>query len=138
MRDIERAKAYLTGEVTLALVKGDIVITKCSRGVAPLVELYDTGEDFSHFSSADKVVGRGAAHIYVALGIRNIYASVISESALSLLRSRAVAVEYGTLVKRIMNRRADGNCPIEECVMEIDDTEAAIAAIRARLLELNS
>lgn len=136
MTDIAAAKEGLSHGATLALVKGGAVYTSCVRGVRPLLEILDTGADYSDFSAADKVVGRGAAFIYLALGVKRVYAAVISESALCLLREGGVGVEYGEVAPRILNREGDGPCPIENAVIDIKDTESAIFAIRKRLSEL--
>ena len=136
MTDIKIVKGWLDEGCTLALVKGDEVYTSRKKGVRPLLEFLDTGMDFSGFSAADKVVGRGAAFIYLALGVRHVYASVVSESALRLLTEGGIAVEFGEVVPRILNRSGDGFCPIESTVMDTNSTEAAISAIRKRLSEL--
>lgn len=133
MADFKKAIGLLMGDTTLALVSGDTVITKTTRGVAPLLELFDTGEDFSLFSVADRVVGLGAGYLYLALGIKRLFARTISEVALALLQSSGVYVEYTTVVPRIINRAGTGLCPIEECVMSANNTDEAITAIRRKL-----
>ena len=136
MRDIDKAKAALSGEVTLALVSGTSLLTSSKRGIRPLLDFLDTGMDFSSYSAADKVVGRGAAYLYVILGIKEVFASVISASALSLLEEYGVKVECERTVERILNRTGDGFCPIESCVMDITDKDEALEAIRKRLEKL--
>lgn len=136
MAEIEIAKKLLVGDRTLVLAKGDKIYTSNRRGIRPLLDFLDTGADFSGFCAADKVVGRGAAFIYLALGVKSVYAAVISEVALDLLINHGVEVEYGTLVSRIINRSGDGFCPIESAVSDIHDTDTAIAEIRSTLLNL--
>lgn len=136
MRDIDKAKAALSGEITLALVSGTSLLTSSKRGIRPLLDFLDTGMDFSSYSAADKVVGRGAAYLYVILGIKEVFASVISASALSLLEEYGVKVECERTVERILNRTGDGFCPIESCVMDITDKDEALEAIRKRLEKL--
>ncbi len=136
MADLKKAFDLLTGDTTLALVCGDKVITKTTRGVAPLLELFDTGEDFSAFSVADRIVGLGAGYLYLSLGIKRLFARTISEVALSLLKEGGVYVEYTTVVPRIINRAGTGLCPIEECVMNAGGVDEAIASIRRRLKDL--
>jgi len=132
---LDKARAALACGKTLVLVKGDGVIGFTERGVRPLLELLDGGTILAEYSVADRVVGAGAAHLYRILGLRAIYAEVISEEALSVLSSD-VTVEYGTLVPYIKNRRGDGRCPIEECVSGVTDSHAALTLIRKRLAEL--
>ncbi len=136
MDDFKRAKTLLGQGHTLALVKGDEQYLSDRRGVRPLLDLFDTGADLRGFYAADKVVGLGAAHLYRLIGVRALYAEVISESAEALLISSAIRVERGQCVPRILNRDKSGFCPIEQAVMGIKDSRAALLAIRRRLSEL--
>ena len=56
--DLERAKEILaqTGS-TCVLCRDEIVYTTTERGIKPLIEWLDSGEDTCGFSDADKVVG---------------------------------------------------------------------------------
>lgn len=88
------------------------------------------------FCAADKVIGKGAAFLYVLLGIKQVYATVISESAKHVLEKNGIALEYDTLVDRIMNRTRTGFCPIETAVVEIEDANEALMVIKATFREL--
>lgn len=101
------------------------------RGVAPLLSFLDSGRPCAAFSAVDKVVGKAAAFLYIALGIKRLHAVTLSESALSLLSAHAVAVTYETLVPRILNRAGDGYCPMESSVLAESDVHSAIEKIRA-------
>ncbi len=136
MTDIERAKGLLSEGATCVLVKGDAARISHDRGVAPLVALYDSGEDFSGFSAADKVVGRGAAFLYVLLGVCELYAGVLSAAAEEVLSAYGVAYSYATRVSRIINRRGDGICPFEMAVMAVKEPKEALAVIRKKQAEL--
>ena len=137
MRDLDVARARLAkGDVTLVLCCADNVYTTAKRGVAPLLELLDSKADYSGFSAADKVVGKGAAFLYVLLAVRCVYAAVISESAREVLERAGIPVEYERCVPYIQNRAGDGRCPIEQAVLDESDAAAALARIRARLAAL--
>lgn len=115
---------------TLVIYGEDRVITSDKRGVLPLVELIDSGEDLSGFSAVDKVVGKAAAFLYVILGIKKLYAFVVSDSALTLLRENGVELRYDTLTARIKNRTGTGYCPMETAVLGDDDAKTALMHIR--------
>ena len=137
-KSTERAKDLLkTPGTTLALCNGETEILSQKRGVAPLVELLENKKYLNGFSAADKVVGKGAAFLYVLLNIDAVYAAVISRPALDVLVKHGIATEYGTLVENIINRRGDGICPIETAVLGIDEPTKAYEAIQKKLLELN-
>ena len=63
---------------------------------------------------ADKVVGKGAAALMIAGGVKEVYADVMSQAALSLFQSHDLKVEYGLLVDNIINRAGTDICPVEK------------------------
>ena len=132
--DLEKAKAeLLDNNYTCVLCRGESVHTSRLRGVKPLVVWYVGEMDFTGFSAADKVVGKATAFLYVLLGVRAVYAAVISRSALQVLTSSGIDAEYGSLVENIINRTGDGICPFEEAVLNIDDANDAYAAVREKM-----
>lgn len=132
--DLEKAKAELfDNNYTCVLCRGESVHTSRLRGVKPLVTWYVGETDFTGFSAADKVVGKATAFLYVLLGVRAVYAAVISRSALQVLTSSGIDAEYGSLVENIINRTGDGICPFEEAVLNIDDANDAYAAVREKM-----
>ena len=131
---INYSKKRLLGGYTCVLYNGESEIVSSERGVSFLLGLYNSGKDYSGYVSADKVVGKGAALLYAILGIKEIYASVISESALSVLKKGGITCTYDTLVPYIINRRGDGICPIERATMDIENPADAPSVI-ARTLE---
>ena len=139
MTDLDKAKELLLSEnLTCAVVRGSSTWTSTARGVKPLLDWLDSGEDLVAACAADKVVGKGAAMLYVLLGVKSVYAAVISTPALDCLRTNGITVTAGETVPRILNRTGDGFCPIESAVCGIDDPAEALSAIRKRLAELKS
>ncbi len=137
-KDLSHAIRTLHAENdTCVLCKDGIIYTSTARGVKPLVEWYESDMSFRDFSAADKVVGRGAAFLYVLLGIRSLYAGVISCSAYGLLLQNGIETTYTTLVPNIINRAGDGICPFEEAVLYITDPDSAYQAIRKKMQEMH-
>lgn len=132
MTDLERAKSLLVPPATCVLAKGEDLIVREERGVAPLVALYREGIP-EGYSAADRVVGRAAAFLYVLLGVKAVYAAIISAPAMGVLRGHGIAVEAETVVDRIVNRAGDGLCPMESAVMDTEDPRAAYAAVTEKL-----
>ena len=137
MTDLEKAKALLrqTG-ATCVLCRGDSVISDTRRGIRPLLELLDSGKDFSDYSAADKVVGKAAAHIYCLLGIRQLYVGTVSRPALEVLTKDGVNILWDNAVPAIQNRTQTGLCPMESAVWTISDHAEAVQALRLTLFEL--
>lgn len=138
MTDLEKAKQMLTREHhTCVLCRGDAVHTTQARGVRPLVKWLTEGTDLRHFSAADKVVGKATAYLYCLLGVKAVYAHVMSGAAAEVLKNAGIAVTSGTLVENIINRTGDGICPFEEAVWEIETAEEALPAIRAKMEQMH-
>ena len=135
---MENAKELLeSGGYTCVITDGDAVLTSTLRGVKPLVQFLEGGRDLTGFSAADKVVGRATAYLYVLLGVKNLYAQVISRPALAVLQENGIDVQYGNLVPNIINRKGDGICPFEAAVMDITDPQNAYTAIRRKMQEMH-
>lgn len=139
MTNREKAKELLYAEnYTCVFTDGSELYTSTRRGVSPLLYRYDSGTDYTGWSAADKVIGRGAAFMYILLGIKDIYVKVISRPSLELLKSHGIEVEYDSMVPAIKNRNNTGFCPIESCVKDVADSDlpAALERIRKRTAEL--
>ena len=137
--DLTLAKEELTDNgLTCSIRKGDAVYSSRERGVKPLLKLLDAGQKLTGFSAADRVVGSGAAFLYVLLEVHAVYAGVMSGAALSTLQRHGIAAEYGCLTDRIRNRSGDGFCPIESAVEGETVPAEALRKIRARLSEMKA
>lgn len=137
--NIEHAKALLLeNDYTCVAYNGDRTLVSTKRGVKPLLEWLDNEKELTGYSAADKVIGKGAAFLYIKLGVGCVYAHVISETSLSLLKKHNVDVTYGECVPAIRNRTNTGFCPIETSVLEIDEVDKAIEVIRDKMRELSN
>ncbi len=134
---IKATELLLTGEYTCVLCKGDDSQVSDLRGVKPLVNWYDQNADFSGYSAADKVVGKATAFLYLLIGVKAVYANIISRSALRLLEQNGVYVEHGSVVNNIINRSGDGICPFEAAVLDTNDKAVAYKIIRDKMSEMN-
>ena len=100
------------------------------RGVQDLHQLLRTSpEVLCGAMIADKVVGKGAAVLMTAGGVRWVYADVISQSALEFLLTHNIEAEYGRVVPNIINRAGTDICPVEKLCMQCDDIAEALTLI---------
>lgn len=135
--NLKNAQALLdAGDYTCAVCSGGIRYTAAERGVKPLLNWLDNGPDLTGFSAADRVVGRATAFLYCLLGVKEVYARIMSRPAAEVLAAHGIAAEAETLVDGIINRRGTGPCPFEAAVLEIQDPDQALGAIRAKLTQL--
>ena len=100
------------------------------RGVQDLHQLLRTSpEVLCGAMIADKVVGKGAAVLMTAGGVRWVYADVISQSALEFLLTHNIEAEYGSVVPNIINRAGTDICPVEKLCMQCVNIEDALTLI---------
>ena len=132
-KDLEKAISLLEGEYTCVLCRGEKVLTTTARGVRPLLMWLDSDENTRGFCAADRVVGRGAAFLYRLLDVKAVYARVMSEPAVQVLREGGILAYPQRVVPGIINHKGDGPCPFEAAVMDIRDPEEALAAIRTKM-----
>ena len=138
-KDLEKAVHLLaSGTYTCVLCRGDEVYTSTKRGVAPLLGWLDTGTQLKGFSAADRVVGRATAYLYHLLGVREVFARVMSRPAAQVLADCGIVASWETLVDAIENRQQTGPCPMEHATRNSTTPEEALAAIREVLKHLTA
>lgn len=127
--NLERAKQLL-GKNTYALVDGDKIACGNMHGLKPLYNLITSGTNYSTYSAADRVVGKAAAMLYVALNVREVHATVTTEGAIRFLRNHGIAFTYDRVVDEIINRKGDDVCPMEKLTANESDPQVALKKIK--------
>ena len=136
-KDLQRARLLLdNGNHTCVLCRDDTVYTSDRRGVAPLLGWLDDRTDLRGFSAADRVVGKATAYLYCLLGVKGVFARVMSRPAAQVLGSHGMKASWEVLVDAIENRQKNGSCPMEYATRDCETPEEALAAIRATLAAL--
>lgn len=137
LTDLKTARTALdAGDYTCVVCRGTHFHHATARGVRPLLNWLDAGLDLNGYCAADRVVGRATAFLYVLLGVRSVYARVMSRPAAQVLGSYGIGWETDNLVEGIINRKGDGPCPFEAAVMDISDASKALDAIRIKMQQM--
>ena len=98
--------------------------------ILPLVELIEREPElFRGGFVADKVIGKGAASLLVRAGAASVYAKLMGEAGLEMLRENGVEASWNVLTPLILNNRGDGSCPVEALVKDIEGVEASAEAV---------
>lgn len=135
--DLERAKAALKADkCTCILTLGTVMFKSKEKGVQPLLDWMNSGNNYMGYMIADKVVGRAAAFIDIAMGIREVYAEVISEPAKELLERNHIEVTADTVVPDILNSDKSDRCPLEKAVDGIENAGDALMPIELALIRM--
>lgn len=137
--ELERAKALLAeGKYTCVACRGEKTLCATERGVKPLLGWLNGGEALGGAAVADRVVGKAAAFLYVLLGVRVVYAPVMSVPARETLCAAGIEVYADALVPAVRNRTNTGFCPMESAVWELSDPAEAKAALERKISEMNA
>lgn len=128
---MEKLKMMLhDGGYSCVVENFDQIFTFSQRGVS---DLYDMVRNKSGFLKdariADKVIGKGAAALMVIGEVKEVYADIISLSALLLLREAGVETDFGRIVPFIQNRDKTGWCPLEKICYEEGSAENILLLI---------
>ncbi|MDP4291330.1 MAG: DUF1893 domain-containing protein [Bacteroidota bacterium] len=138
MTDIVRAKSlFTTGGYTCVLCKQETILTSRTEGIAPLVRFISEATGLQGYSAADKVVGKAAAMLYVLAGVRDVYATVMSEEATKLFEGHQIGYSFETLTPFITNRPGNDICPMDRLVRDIGNATEAFEAIREKVNQLS-
>jgi len=137
MNDLNKARTLLeTGRYTCVVCREETIHTATDRGVNPLLNWLEEEIDLTGFSAADRVVGRATAFLYVLLGVKEVYAQVMSRPAAEVLTAQGITACPGQLVDGIINCNGNGPCPFEAAVLKIEDPHQALTAIRSKRKEM--
>ena len=113
------------------VVAGDGIRTFDGRGISDLYGLLTEHPGWLRGASvADKVVGKGAAALLILGGVRELFAGVVSTSALGLLKDSGIPVRFSQEVAHIVNRKGDGVCPVETLCKECTTAAQCLSLIR--------
>lgn len=115
----------------------ECILTFDGRGISDLYRLLHENPDVLQGAQlADKVVGKGAAALMALGKVKEVYAEVISEPALSLLEGESIRTTYGKLVPHIINREGTGLCPVEARCMNCQTPKECLVQIETFLNEI--
>ena len=137
MTPIERAKIILEDNSLSCVVidtQKNKEFTSADSGIKPL--LLWLKEDIDYFKDkvvADKVIGKAAAMLLIKGKVKELYATIISEHACSVLESNNIPYSFDKKVPYIINRTKTGMCPMESAVLDTDDIDNAYDILKAKI-----
>ncbi len=132
---LENARqTLLSGGHCCVACKGTELACYDEHGIRPLLRiLRETPEFLQGASVADKVIGRAAALLLAFGGAQELFACLLSETAIPVLQAHGIPYRYETLVPVIQNRDNTGLCPMEQRAQSLDTPEEAFAAFDAMI-----
>lgn len=107
-------------------------ITANEMGIKALRRIYkERREVLRGATVTDIIIGKGAACFLIAGGIRHLNVDVISRAGLDMLQKAGIPVCPKQIVPMIINRKKDGQCPIENLLRKTFEAEEGIKKISA-------
>lgn len=121
--------ALIHGGKAVVLAKDGVITRQVEgSGVKPILDLLAEGA-LEGALVVDKIIGRAAAAACVVGKARKVVASVMSEGAKAFLNAHGIPAEAETLVLVIINRKGDGQCPMELRVKDLTDPGEMVKAL---------
>lgn len=121
---LRHAAAHLrqSGAVCVSVRPGDTPRTFDGSGIAPIVRaMREDSRAFAGCAVADKIVGLAAAYLFAHGGAVAVHGEVMSAAAEAWLTAQQIPNSAGTVVEKIINRRGDGICPMEQRALALND-----------------
>ena len=133
---VDLQRVLRDGGFSLVVECGE-VRTFTGRGVSDLLRLLTCDPDSLRGARlADKVVGKAAASLMALAGVKEVYADVISQAGLDMLRGANSDVSYAKLVDHIANRAGTGLCPLEQRCLHCATPSECLAQIKVFVSEM--
>lgn len=126
---VTAAKLLYEHQASFVLCKGKTTVIETEAGLGPLFSVLKKGENFGGFCAADKIVGKAAAFLYVRLGVREVYAPIMSDAGIYTLARHGIYPICERSVVDILNRAGTSICPIEKLVEELCDVNQAVSVL---------
>lgn len=137
LNDLQLAKERLIkGGLALVIAKDSKVLFESGEhGILPFVNAVELlGAEMINSSVADRVVGKAIALLCAYVGVRAVYASILSRSAKHVLNAYGIYLEWGSVVEHILDARRSRPCPFEMAVEFVNDPTEAYRVIRELLI----
>lgn len=126
---LEMKRLVAEGRSIVVAREGVISASSDKRGVVPAVEMLDAGR-LKGALVVDKIVGRAVAAVFVAGGVKKVYAPVMSAGAKDLLEKNGITATADSVVDTIINREGTGMCPMENAVKNTQDVGEMVEILR--------
>ena len=138
MEDIELARSLLEEEKwNLVIVKGgQVLFSSRERGVAPFFQAVQSmGKSLHNAAMADHIVGLAVAMLCLHARIASVYAGIVSQGALDMLKKKGVTVSSKSAVPHISNYDGTDLCPFEKLAGSCQKPSQLLAALQSLFAE---
>jgi len=138
--DIELAKRVLNSfNYSLVVVKEGMLLSKKREdGIKPFLEAMDElGNNIENATIGDRIVGKAVALLSIYAKIKEIYAPLVSQKAVEILKKGKIGIQADNIVPYIKNREGTGICPFEKLLIGVSSPQKAFELVNDKLGESN-
>ena len=138
MEDIELARSLLEEkQLNLVIVKGrQVIFSSKESGVAPFFRAVQKMENNLHnAAAADRIVGLAVAMLCLHVRIASVYAGIVSQGALDMLKKRGVTITSKSVVPHIFDYDGTDVCPFEKLAKSCGEPSRLFAALQSLFAE---
>lgn len=120
--------------LSLLVYNNGQLTTHANRGVQDLLLLIsDQPERLQGAVVADKIIGKAAAALMAAGGVKEVHTNIICTPARELFEKEGIRVFATEEVPMILNRDKSSMCPIDTQIADIESIDECVAVLQARL-----
>jgi len=137
MHDLMTAKNnFADGRCTFVMVNRGSILTSSERGIMPMFKaVTENIIETNGASVADKIIGKAAVLLAIYGGVKNIFASTTTFTAVDICKEYNIYIEYNNIVVAIKNRDQTGNCPMEKLSEGVTQPEEMVDKVSKFLLQ---
>jgi len=138
MEDIELARSLLEEKkLNLVVVKGrQVLFSSKESGVAPFFRAVQKMETNLHNAAvADRIMGLAIAMLCLHVRIASVYADIMSQGALDMLKNRGVTISSKSIVPHIFDYDGTDLCPFEKLAQSCQEPSRLLTALKSLFTE---
>ena len=136
MDDLEIATFALEKEnLSFVVAKnGEIIFRGKANGIVDfLTAIRSLGKELDGSSVADRIVGKASAMLVIKSKIKKVYAKLMSEYAITILKQNNISFVCEKKTEVILNRARTSICPFENMAIQSNNPEEAYGKFKSFL-----
>lgn len=117
--------------LSLLVYNDSVLTTHANRGIQDLLQLLsEQPERLRGAVAADKIIGKSAAALMIAGGVKEVHTNVICTPARELFEANGVLVFAEEEVPMIMNRDKSSMCPMDTLIAGAESVEECVEILQ--------
>lgn len=134
MTDLEKAKEiFYSEDYSFVLVKNEDIISSSQKGIMQIVELIESGKDFTDYSMCDRITGRAVAFLYVIMGLKAVHSVKMTKLATNILDRAEIKFSADEYIEKVLDSELKNTDRFENAVIHSGSAITALEDIKKEL-----